>query len=290
MEGKDMRRRDKFSSSQKHYKHTGKPDPKLKHKQSNNLVDVWKDTEKYSFKYYNKANGYKYIHDDLNVSDNLDNLSDASTCDQSDNIKNKPIISIENIDTLDMAIRCVADGYNVLVLNMASEYKPGGGVRNGKTAQEEVLFRRSNACVAHPMKLYPINTDEIIYAPDITIFKNSEYEYIDGVEISMVSCPAIRRPHLNKTKYIPNDYNIMSNKIEAIFKLGVINMHDCLVLGALGCGVFRNPPREVAKIFKKNIKKYGHYFRNISFAILTKNDSSEENIEIFKEILYGTNL
>ena len=34
----------------------------------------------------------------------------------------------------------------ILVLNYASKFEPGGGVRSGKTAQEEELYRRTSYC------------------------------------------------------------------------------------------------------------------------------------------------
>lgn len=41
----------------------------------------------------------------------------------------------------------------------------------------------------------------------------------------------------------------IKNKIRTIFRIGLIHGHDSLVLGALGCGAFRNPPRHVARLF-----------------------------------------
>lgn len=41
----------------------------------------------------------------------------------------------------------------------------------------------------------------------------------------------------------------IKNKIRTIFRIGLIHGHDSLVLGALGCGAFRNPPRHVAQLF-----------------------------------------
>ena len=63
-----------------------------------------------------------------------------------DNIVDVTKAEIENSDTFDMAIKYVNNkqGLNPLVLNMASDYKPGGGVETGSKAQEEDLFRRSN--------------------------------------------------------------------------------------------------------------------------------------------------
>ena len=76
-----------------------------------------------------------------------------------------PIVEVVNSDTLDLAQQYAEEGHRVLVLNMASDYKPGGGVRSGKTAQEECLFRRSNAHMTHPEEWYPLGPTHIVYSP-----------------------------------------------------------------------------------------------------------------------------
>ena len=63
-----------------------------------------------------------------------------------------------------------------------------------------------------------------------------------------------------------------------IFKVGIVNGHDSLVLGALGCGAFRNPPDEVCRLFIDSCKVYGKYFKKVGFAILSLGTN---NLEIF---------
>ena len=78
---------------------------------------------------------------------------------------------------------------NPLVLNMASDFKPGGGVRSGKTAQEEVIFRRSSAFLTHPPSWYPLETQHVIYSPEVYVVKDLDYQLLkhkDQVTISML--------------------------------------------------------------------------------------------------------
>jgi uncharacterized protein (TIGR02452 family) len=197
-------------------------------------------------------------------------------------------VDVRNIDTFDMAQEYVASGLHPLVLNMASEYKAGGGVANGKTAQEECLFRRSNAFMTHPKKWYPLEKDEIIYSPEVYVIKDNNYDMMDRddfFKVGMVAVAALRKPYLNKDHYYDKDKTIMIQKIESIFEIALANNHDSLVLGALGCGVFLNPPLEVAKIFKQMIEKYGKHFRRIGFAILVIKPKDEQNIKDFKSTL-----
>jgi len=197
-------------------------------------------------------------------------------------------IDVRNIDTLDMAQEYAKSGLNPLVLNMASEYKPGGGVANGKTAQEECLFRRSNAFMTHPNKWYPLEKDQVIYSPEVHVIKDNNYDLMkqeDYFKVGMIAVAALRIPHLDNDKYYKNDKILMTQKIESIFKIAIAQNHDSLILGALGCGVFLNPPLEVARIFKQMIEKYGKYFRRIGFAVLVVKPSDEQNLKIFQGVL-----
>ena len=76
-------------------------------------------------------------------------------------------------------------GKKVAVLNFASASNPGGGVVNGSSAQEECLCRCStlycnltedfmwkNFYQPHRHTANPIHNDDLIYTPDVVIFKS----------------------------------------------------------------------------------------------------------------------
>jgi uncharacterized protein (TIGR02452 family) len=195
------------------------------------------------------------------------------------------VIEVVNCDSFELAIKYKTEGLNPLVLNMASAYKPGGGVANGRTAQEEELFRRSNAHQTHLVSYYPLKNNEVIYSPTVTIIKDRNYKKIKEVTVSMVACAAIKEPKLKNNQYSNTDYKIMYNKIEALFLLGIQKKHDSLVLGALGCGVYNNPPEEVADMFNDMNKKYGNFFKKIGYGILVVKTKDQDNLDIFTNIL-----
>ena len=68
--------------------------------------------------------------------------------------------------------------------------------------------------------------------------------------------------------------------------MAAANDADVLVLGAFGCGAFRNPPELVAEVFHHLLVKngYGRFFRKVIFAI-KKNDERNTNLEAFRKIL-----
>ena len=216
------------------------------------------------------------------VVDNVDKAISNEVV-QEENVQ-ECIIEVEDMDTFDCAIDLCEAGYHPLVLNMASDYKPGGGVRSGKTAQEECLFRRSNAHLTHPESWYPLEWNNVIFSPCVTIIKDSEYNLMKAeYDVGMIAVAGIRKPRLEHGLYSEDDRHLVNLKIESIFKIAINHGYDSLVLGALGCGVFQNPPEEVASIFKVMLNTYKKHFKKIVFAVLSV--QSSENIRTFERII-----
>lgn len=198
-------------------------------------------------------------------------------------------IDVKNMDTFDAA-KVIIKNYKKkpLVLNMASEMRPGGGWRKNAIAQEEVLFYKSTYSMSLESKKddYPLNAFECVYSPNVLVFMDNSYNLMDWDKCFMTSClalPGIRRPTLSNGKMNSKDKYKLEKKIDMIFRIALIQDHQHLVLGALGCGVFKNPPKEVAEVFKKKINVYGKYFESIMFAVLCVGDKT--NYDVFSEIL-----
>ena len=208
-------------------------------------------------------------------------------------------VKVQNRDCLELAreLKLADPNKKVLVLNMASAFKPGGGVENGRTAQEEVIFRRSNAVLTHPVCWYPLK-DRVIYSPEVTILRDSEYGWYKRGEqatVSMLAVSALRKPKLlrggptsglhppstSSLRYTPEDRQEMQRRVDAIFQVALLEGQDVLVLGSLGCGAYSNPPQEVVELFRASLEKYGKYFREIYFAVLVVKDTDQENLDTF---------
>lgn len=245
----------------------------------NENIKIYNETQDY-FSSLNPDDLEQSILYDVNDLSIPDNAKTYDSC----------IIEVKNEDCLDMALRYLKTDIKlkILILNMASDFKPGGGVNSGKTAQEEVIFRRTNAFMTHYEEWYPLQINNIIYCPEIYIVRDNKYKFLDQKEqmiVSTIAVPALRKPQLVNNKYNESNKETMTQKIESIFKVAIKHKHDCLVLGALGCGVFLNPPEEVAEIFQTMIDKYGKYFKIIGFAVLVTKESDEQNIAIFQKII-----
>jgi len=116
-----------------------------------------------------------------------------------------------------------------------------------------------------------------------------EWFYVD-----VLSCAAIRGPELEfremqgteRPFYAwESDYELMLMKVRLIVQIAKKKGISHLVLGALGCGAYRNPPEEVAKIFRQVIcgdrKRPGVTgIEEIVFAIF----DDGENLRVFKKV------
>lgn len=175
---------------------------------------------------------------------------------------------------------------NSVILNFASAKNPGGGFLRGTVAQEETLARSSNlypSLIIHK-EFYsnnepPYYSDKAIYSPHVLFFKNDYGDYTgESKSCSVITCAA---PNLNSGDYDLNKVkDEFLNRIAKVLKIAILNEEENIILGAWGCGVFKNPPELVAECFKQILKTYRTCFEKIIFAI-----PDDTNFNVFKEIL-----
>ncbi len=226
------------------------------------------------------------------------------------------LVEIQNIDCLYAGVQLKEQGYNPAVLNMASRSNPGGGVTTGAGAQEETLFRRTNLfrslyqfapyarqyAIAPSRHQYPMDRNYGgVYTPDAVYFRENEqkgYALLDDpVTLSFISVAGMNRPELTPDNMIAAHLvEPVKNKMRTIFRIGLAHGHDSLVLGALGCGAFRNPPRHVARLFHEVMDEpeFKNKYKIIVFAILDYHNAHhrhnvEGNFEPFAEEFAGMN-
>ena len=201
------------------------------------------------------------------------------------------IVNRDTLDTAEDELRAGTTSDKIMILNMASKYKPGGGVKSGSQAQEEVIGRRSNLMVLLPEPLYEseLKNDQVILVRDMTVVKGSDEKFIPEEKmytVNMLACAAVKIYQNDTQKYITRDQyghdiykgsrfrNIMEMKINNIFMTAYFQGYDTLVLGAIGCGAYNNPPKEITAIFLKYLEIYRNCFKKVVFAVLSKNDDN----------------
>jgi len=173
-------------------------------------------------------------------------------------------ITIRPLDTLEAA-RAIHDEdskAHIAVLNMASPLQPGGGVVRGAKAQEESLCMRSTLYPSLRPEWYRHKPDTVIYTPDVLVFKSPSPELNlldpkDQIYVDVISCAAPRHPEIKQlpdgtVKYEdPRDEEAMALKIKYIMRTAVKTSATHVVLGAIGCGAYRNPIKEVAGMMRR---------------------------------------
>ena len=198
-------------------------------------------------------------------------------------------IAVWKKDSLTAAKQLIDEGYHPAVLNMANRHTPGGGAHRGAGAQEANIFRRSNLFqslyqfsshaeaygLTKAAEQYPMDRNfGGIYTPRVTVFRGEEKDgypmLAEPYSVDIISVAGINGPRLNQDgKMAKEDLVVLENKIRTILRLGVRGGNDALLLGALGCGAFYNPPEQVAAAFNRIFKEpeFEGCFKKIVFAI-----------------------
>ncbi|WP_309057780.1 TIGR02452 family protein [Streptomyces sp.] len=174
----------------------------------------------------------------------------------------------------------------VAVLNFASARNPGGGYLNGAQAQEEALCRSSALYVTllrapayydhHRAERDAFYTDRVIHSPGVPVFRDDRGALLpEPFTAGFLTSPApnagvVRRqtPHL--AGRIPA---ALASRAERVLETAAAAGYRRLVLGAWGCGVFRNDPAEVAGAFKALLTGEGRFaghFDEVVFGILDR--------------------
>lgn len=188
-------------------------------------------------------------------------------------------IEVVNDDCLNAARSLLKYTGRVAVLNMASHTTPGGGVKSGSGAQEENLCRRSNLYLyltADPAA-YPMKAGS--FSEQVCVFKEGEpdYQLCTPYYVDVVSAAAWSHPEVVNGRLTPDKEEFTRNVMRNIFRMCALAGDEYLVLSALGCGAFRNPPAHIAQLFKETLEEdeFKGRFRKIVFAIIDDHNSKD---------------
>ena len=176
------------------------------------------------------------------------------------------------------------------VLNMANAYVPGGGYIEGAASQEENLYRRSDCHFYIRDEDYDRDTDR--YRPHMTELISGAMGrvYLDTrhPRVCIRGAEDLGQPNLGY-RWLEEDevfsfYELRAAAQDlrrgdlfdpALARAKIAAQLDTLieanirhvVLGAFGCGAFRNPADKVAAIYREEIERRRKAFSIIAFAI-----------------------
>ncbi|MEU4353223.1 TIGR02452 family protein [Streptomyces virginiae] len=181
----------------------------------------------------------------------------------------------------------------VAVLNFASARNPGGGYVRGAKAQEEALCRASalyetlleapEYYEVHRAEVSTFYTDRVIHSPAVPVFRDDRGELMESPFLAgFLTSPApnagtILRQEPERAAEIPG---ALARRAELVLEVAASHGYRRLVLGAWGCGVFRNDPAHVAEAFRGLLSgRFAGTFDRVVFAILDRNPSTREAFE-----------
>ena len=176
----------------------------------------------------------------------------------------------------------------VLVLNLANAIHPGGGVRKGSKAQEEDLCRKSSLLLSlesrNALPYYAYNralhsrmgSDAIVIDPQVEILKDEKGELLpETVIVAVMTCaaPDLREGMEGLTR--EELEALIYRRITGMLKTAAYLGYRYLVLGAFGCGAFKNDARVVSDLFYKALRdldfdgmRENDLFTRIDFAVM----------------------
>ena len=193
---------------------------------------------------------------------------------------------VNDLTTLDSVRNEYPNDHHLLCLNYASTKNPGGGFLKGARAQEESIARASGLypCQLKAENYYKSNrrnrsclyTHHMIYTPSVPVIKKEQGELMDQpVFPSIITAPAVNAGavHRNEPGNVYKIEPVMRQRIDMLLALCRKHGHKTLILGAWGCGVFRNEPADIARLFKDLLfGKYNNQFERVVFSVYSRNE------------------
>jgi uncharacterized protein (TIGR02452 family) len=210
------------------------------------------------------------------------------------------VFEVVNETTLSGIARVLSLGQGpVAALNFASAKNPGGGFLNGSQAQEESLARSSalHASQLRAWEFYErhrassslLYSDAMILSPGCPIFRDDDGKLLDEPRMAAFitsAAPNAGAAANNRPAELPSIPGVFRRRSEYVLALAASQGYRQLVLGAWGCGVFRNDPGIVAESFAAHLRhgSWSGRFDRVVFSILDSS-RSQSGLTAFRRAL-----
>jgi uncharacterized protein (TIGR02452 family) len=210
------------------------------------------------------------------------------------------VLPLDTVSGIYKLSKSTSPNGKLCALNFASYKNPGGMFLKGSSAQEESLCKESTLYnVLSSDQLVPyyeynkkhlnnsLYTNRAIYSPNILFRRKYEKGFKD-IYCDVLTCAA---PNLNpayrykskeeiNTILLQNTF-VLANRIKFILDVMNANKVTNPILGAFGCGVFKQSAEEVANAFMNMLVTYDYGFEKVTFCILPG-----PNFDAFKKVVY----
>ncbi|KIM88251.1 hypothetical protein PILCRDRAFT_814158 [Piloderma croceum F 1598] len=217
-------------------------------------------------------------------------------------------LKIVNLDSFSAA-RNILENHKdaqgkVAVLNLASDAERAGGwIYSLSMTQEEALCYSSTLYNTLKPSYYPwpnLGPGSVagVFSPSVVIFKDDLDNGCKDLTkdkfaiVSVITVAAPRWPDLSADRLSfkhASDLEDLRGKIRLVYRMAAWNGKTSIVLGAMGCGAYRCPPRLVAEEMKSVLmeEEFDKWFQHIVFAIYSTRGNGEGNFEIFNDVFDG---
>lgn len=183
-------------------------------------------------------------------------------------------VQVANETTLQGARQLIGEGTRPLALNFANGVQPGGGFLQGARAQEEVLCRSSALYqtlvgdpmyAAHGRRADKASTDWAILSPAVPVFRTDDGTPLDEPWLAdFLTCAAPYAPAVGREQAA----ELLRQRIHRVLAIARAYGYTRLVLGAWGCGAFRNYPDRTARDFREALEgAFSGAFEEVRFSI-----------------------
>lgn len=194
------------------------------------------------------------------------------------------------------------------VLNFAHGYNCGGGFEHAGGSQEEDLFRKTSlflslwphrrvddgpgvlargmwigdfdAALPRQEAFYPHAECGGIFSPVVRILRQAASGALCGSQevrsAPCISVLTVAAEDCGRETFTPK---LLQEKVRTLLHMAAVSGQNVLVLGAFGCGYFRNPPEEVADAFSSLLS--GEFASAFSVVVFAVPDRAGANYEAF---------
>ncbi|MCM0677721.1 TIGR02452 family protein [Micromonospora phytophila] len=170
-------------------------------------------------------------------------------------------------------------GSGAACLVFASAKNPGGGFLGGAKAQEESIARSSALypCLLAAPEFYAFHrgqrdvrySDRVIYSPGVPVFRDDKGNLLDQPYLTSfltAAAPNLGAVVRNQPTDAADVPAVLLRRARRVLEVAAAHGHRTIVLGAWGCGVFRNDPATVAGAFAEALHVVDR-FDHVVFAI-----------------------
>ena len=204
-----------------------------------------------------------------------------------------PVSTILHTDTVGALFQC-DENEKVAILNFASFTHPGGGFLNGAKAQEESLCGESwlyevleqfkdtwysNNWKTANKGLY---SDRLLYSPDVPFIRYDKIRKADVITCAAPNWGYYKDSNDEVSFKKMKNTRALRRRMGMILRTAEEHNIDTLILGAWGCGAFKQDPNLIACQFKLAQS----YFPKVKciYAILDSGEILDTFRKTFKEI------